>query len=200
MSINSLRKLIRLPRISGAIEDERRQEAKDPKVDRSDGVKQQASMRPEERRAMQEAFLIEPSTQSMSRGDGVDAVFRREVRLTDEERARYVRACTMCEFMTSVASAMESSGAQNESLSDRMDDFIEPVRAARDWMRHIGQAMVCSEPLPNRVREALEIAEHCALDALPEFKALIDEACEGLAGGVARLKPSRDGARLKIVA
>jgi hypothetical protein len=131
---------------------------------------------------------------------GSDAIFRQEVCLTDEDRARYVRARTTCEFMTSVVSAMELSGGLNESLSDRMDDFIEPVRAARDWMRHIGQAMVCSEPLPNRVREALEIAEHRALDALPEFKALIDEACEGLAGGAERLKPSRDGARLKIVA
>ena len=57
--------------------------------------------------------------------------------MTAEDRAKYVRTCTMCEFMTSLASAIQLSGGLNQSLSERMDELIEPVREARDWIWHL---------------------------------------------------------------
>ena len=86
----------------------------------------------------------------------------------------------MCEFMTNAASAMEFSGGLNQSLSDRMDEFIEPVREARDWLWHVGQLMILSQPLPNGLHDTLERTESRALEALPKFKALMDEACDEL--------------------
>ena len=153
---------------------------------------------PRERGAIEYEAREEAKPVEVDRG-GPDAIFGQSARLTGADRARYVRTCMMCEFMTSVASAAELSGGLNESLSDRMYDLIEPVRAARDWMQHIGRSMVRSEPLPSRVGEALEIAEYRVLDALPELKALIDEACEDLAGGAERPRPARDGVRPKSV-
>ena len=101
--------------------------------------------------------------------------------MTAEDQARYVRTCTMCEFMTYMASAMEHGGGLNQNLTSRVDAFIEPVREARDWMWHVGQLIILSRPLPSSLHETLEITESRALDALPKFKALIDEACEELA-------------------
>jgi hypothetical protein len=195
MSSTSNNKLIRFPQKSDANEDNAPEAARAVKVERIDGSEQQPDSRPADILSMQESFLPKPSTQPASRADSFDATFGHGSCLTAEVRASYVRACTMCEFMTSVASAMELSGGLNESLSDRMDDFIEPVRRARDWMRQVGQLMVRSLPLPNRLREALEVAEYRALDSLSEFKALVDEACDDLAGGAQRPKADRDAAR-----
>ena len=100
--------------------------------------------------------------------------------MTAEDQAKYVRTCTMCEFMTSVASAMEMGGGLGQSLSDRVDEFIEPVREARDFVWHLGHLMTLSRPLPNSVHETLEITESRAVEALPRFKALMDEACDEL--------------------
>ncbi len=100
--------------------------------------------------------------------------------MTAEDQARYVRTCTICELMTNAASAMEISGGLNQSLSDRMDEFIEPVLGARDWLWHVGQLMILSRPLPNGLQETLESAENRALEALPKFKALMDVACDEL--------------------
>ena len=91
-----------------------------------------------------------------------------------------VRTRTMCECMTNVVAAMEISGGLNQSLSDRMEEIIEPIRMARDLMWLAGQLMIHSRPLPNGFHEALELTEGCALEALPKFKALLDEACDEL--------------------
>ena len=201
MSSTSYNKLIRFRQKSDAFEDDALEAAKSVKVKHIDRSEQQPDFPPEDRRSMQETCLPKPLTQPMSRADSFDATFGHGARLTPEDRANYVRACTMCEFMTSVVSAMEISGGLNESLSDRMDDFIEPVRRARDWMREVGRLMVRSQPLPSRLREALEITEYRALDSLPEFKALISEACDDLSGGAQKPRHARDAARrLKVVA
>jgi hypothetical protein len=53
--------------------------------------------------------------------DSVNAIFGREAYMTAEDRAKYVRACTMCDFMTNVACAMELSGGQRSKHSvDRL--------------------------------------------------------------------------------
>lgn len=100
--------------------------------------------------------------------------------MTPEDQAKYGRVRTMCEFVTSVASVMEDSGALDESLTARMETSLGPVREARDWMWHIGQLMAYSRPLPNGVHEGLETTETCAREALPRFRALMDEACDEL--------------------
>ena len=118
--------------------------------------------------------------------------------MTAEDQAKYVRACTMCELMTNTASAMEFSGKLNQSLSDRVDEFIEPVREARDWLWHVGQLMILSRPLPNGLHETLESAENRALEALPKFKALMDEASDEPVHAAQRSKLYRDSTqRLK---
>ena len=119
--------------------------------------------------------------------------------MTAEDQLKYVRICTMCEFMTNAASAMEFSGGLNQNLSDRMDELIEPVREARDWIWHVGQLMILSRPLPNGLHETLESTEDRALEALPKFKALIDEACDELVRAAKRSKAYRDSTqRLKV--
>jgi hypothetical protein len=120
--------------------------------------------------------------------------------MTAEDQSTYVRALTLCEFMTNVAYAMEFSGGLNEGLSDRMEKSVEKVREARDWMWDIGQMMTLSRPLPNGLHEALEMTENRALETLPKFKALMDEACDELARAAQRSKPHRDSAaRLRLV-
>ena len=95
---------------------------------------------------------------------------------------------------------MEFSGGLNQGLSDGMDEFIEPVREARDWIWHVGQLMILSRPLPNGLHEALESTETRALDALPKFKALMDEACDELVRAAQRSKAYGDSTqRLKVV-
>ena len=120
--------------------------------------------------------------------------------MTAEDQAKYVRTCRMCEFMTSAASAMEIGGGLDQSLSDRMYEVIEPVREARDWLSLVGQLMFLSRPLPSAFHETLEFMENCALQALPKFKALMDEACDGLVDAARKAKPSRDSTqRLRVV-
>ena len=120
--------------------------------------------------------------------------------MTTNDRAKYVRTCTMCEFMTGVASAMEFSGGLNQNLSDRVENIIEPVREARDWMWRVGQLMAFSRPLPSGFHETLERSEDRALEALPRFKALMDEACEELAHAAQGSTPeARGGQRPKLV-
>ena len=41
------------------------------------------------------------------------------------DKERYRRACTLIEFMTQIAGAMEVAGELRESLSDRIDELIE---------------------------------------------------------------------------
>jgi hypothetical protein len=98
---------------------------------------------------------------------------------------RYGVTCTLCEFVTGVAYAMEVSGGLDESLSDRMDELVEPVRSARDWLWHVGELMSQMRPLPSDFDHGLVCAEERARDALPKLKTLIGEACDTLA----RAKP-----------
>jgi hypothetical protein len=95
--------------------------------------------------------------------------------------ARYGTTRTMCEFVTDLAYAMEASGGLSDNLSDRMDELVAPVRAARDWLWHVGQLMSQTKPLPSDFDRGLDFAEQRALDALPKLKILIGEACDALA-------------------
>ncbi len=93
---------------------------------------------------------------------------------------RYGATCTLCEFVTGLAYAMEASGGLNDGLSDRMDEVVAPVRTARDWLWHVGEQMSQTKPLPSDFDRGLDFAEEKALDALPKLKALIDEVCDSL--------------------
>lgn len=115
--------------------------------------------------------------------------------MTAEDRKKYVETCTICEFMTSVVSAMEISGGLNQDLSDRIEENIAPIRAARDLMRHAGSLMIQSRPLPNDFDETLEITRRHVLEALPKFRALLDEACDGLVPTSRRVETYRDDTR-----
>ena len=110
--------------------------------------------------------------------------------MTAEDRAKYGQTRTLCEFMTNIAYAMETSGGLDQGLSDRMDAVVEPIRMARDWMWFSGQLMSQSKPLPSDFHQTLEVAEGRALEALPKLRALIDEACEALALAAQKTEPA----------
>ncbi len=97
-----------------------------------------------------------------------------------EHYARFGTTCTLCEFVTGVAYAMEVSGGLDDRLSDRMDELVAPVRSARDWLWHVGQLMSQTRPLPSDFDRGVVSAEERALEALPKLKALIGEACDSL--------------------
>ena len=98
-----------------------------------------------------------------------------------QEPEKYRSARTLCEFVTGLAYVMEASGGLNDGLSDRLDDLIDPVRKARDWLWLVGDLMSQRKPLPADFERNLEIAQSQALAAMPEFKALVDDACDMLA-------------------
>ena len=98
-----------------------------------------------------------------------------------QDSAKYGSACTLCEFLTGIAYVMEASGGLNDGMSDRVDELIEPIRSARDWLWAVGKLMSETRPLPADFDVSLDAAGVRALDALPKLKALIDEACEQLA-------------------
>ena len=75
--------------------------------------------------------------------------------MTAEDQVKYVRTCTICEFTTSVAYAIEFGGGLNQSLSDRVAALIEPVRESRDWAWRVGNLLIFSRPLPNEFHETL---------------------------------------------
>ena len=99
--------------------------------------------------------------------------------------SRYGSTCTLCEFVTGLAYAMEASGGLNDVMSDRMDEVVAPVRMARDWLWHVGQLMSHMKPLPSDFDDGLDRAEERALDALPKLKTLVSEACDALVVGKA---------------
>jgi len=92
--------------------------------------------------------------------------------------SRYGSACTLCEFVTGLAYAMEASGGLDDLMSDRMDEVVAPVRNARDWLWHVGQLMSHMKPLPSDFDDGLDRAEERALHALPKLRDLIGEACD----------------------
>jgi hypothetical protein len=95
--------------------------------------------------------------------------------------ARYGETRTLCEFVTGLAYAMEASGGLDDTLSDRMDEVVAPVRSARDWLWHVGDLMARTKPLPSDLTRGLDSAERRARDALPKLKTLVGEACDSLA-------------------
>ena len=98
-----------------------------------------------------------------------------------QEPEKYRSARTLCEFVIGVAYVMEASGGLNDCMSDRLDDLIQPIRRARDWLWLVGDLMSQRKPLPADFDRGLEMAESRALAAMPEFKALVDDACDALA-------------------
>ena len=97
-----------------------------------------------------------------------------------EYYARFGATCTLCEFVTGLAYAMEASGGLDDGLSDRMDELVAPVRTARDWLWHVGDLMSHTKPLPSDFDRGVVSAEERALEALPKLKALIGEVCDSL--------------------
>ena len=98
-----------------------------------------------------------------------------------QESHKYGDARTLCEFVTGVAYVMEASGGLNDGMSDRLDDLVGPVRKARDWLWSVGDLINRSRPLPADFERGVEMAQSRALAAMPEFKALLDDACDALA-------------------
>jgi len=100
-----------------------------------------------------------------------------------QDSAKYRSACTLCEFLTGLAYAIAAS----DGLNDRVDELIEPIRSARDWLWAVGKLMIETRPLPADFDASLDAAEAGALDALPKLKALVDETCDQLAGRVVHI-------------
>jgi hypothetical protein len=96
------------------------------------------------------------------------------------DRAQYGKTRALCEFLTDMAYAMEISGGLDEGLSDRMDELIEPIRTARDWLQYVGRLMSESKSLPADFDSVVDVAEIRALAVLPQLKAMVDEACDTL--------------------
>ncbi len=122
----------------------------------------------------------EQGPQLSVRGSGVDLGEGAAVNDNYEYYARFGTTCTLCEFVTGLAYAMEASGGLDDGLSDRMDDLVAPVRTARDWLWHVGQLMSQTKPLPSDFDRGVVSAEERAREALPKLKALIGEACDTL--------------------
>jgi hypothetical protein len=118
--------------------------------------------------------------------------------MTPEGRAKYGRTRTIYEFMSDVAFALEASGGLNQDLSDRIEEIVVPIRTARDLMRHAGEMMVRSKPLPGHFDEVLDIMQDRALEAMPKLKALVAEACDDLILSVN--SNGRDAGRSRAVA
>ena len=113
-----------------------------------------------------------------------------------QESTKYRSAVTLCEFLTGVAYVMEASGALNDGMSDRVEELMEPIRPARDWLWAVGKLMTEAKQLPEDFDVSLDAAEVRALDALPKLKALIGEACDQLAEtsrGYVRCRAPRGG-------
>ena len=98
-----------------------------------------------------------------------------------QECQKYGSARTLCEFVTGIGYVLEVSGGLNDRMSDRLDDLIDPVRKARDWLWFVGELMSQKKPLPADFDHGLQMAEARARAAMPEFKALLSDACDALA-------------------
>jgi hypothetical protein len=86
-------------------------------------------------------------------------------------------------------------------LRDRIEESIKLIREARDWMWDIGEMLILSRPLPSGLHEALEITADWALEALPRFKTLLDEAYDELVRAARGSKfPGDGGGRMEAVA
>jgi hypothetical protein len=91
---------------------------------------------------------------------------------------KYGRTCTLIEFLTHVACAMEIAGELHENLSDRVDELIDPIRKDRDWLQLAGSYIVRGGALPDDFDGQLDAVEVRAFEAAPKLRAMVLEAFE----------------------
>lgn len=94
------------------------------------------------------------------------------------DKERYRRACTLIEFMTQIAGAMEVAGELRESLSDRIDELIDLIRKDREWLRFAGSFMIRGCPLPDDFDNKLDAVEVRAFEAAPKLRLMVLGAFE----------------------
>ncbi len=91
---------------------------------------------------------------------------------------KYGRTCTLIEFLTHVACAMEIAGELRENLSDRVDELIDPIRKDREWLQLAGSVIVRGGALPDDFDGRLDAVEVRAFEAAPKLRAMVLEAFE----------------------
>jgi hypothetical protein len=94
------------------------------------------------------------------------------------DKERYRRTCTLIEFLSQIAGAMEIAGELHESLSDRVDELIDPIRKDREWLRFAGGFIVRGGPLPHDFDDYLHAVEVRAFEAAPKLRLMVLEAFE----------------------
>ena len=94
------------------------------------------------------------------------------------DKEKYRRTCTLIEFLTQTAGAMEVAGELYERLSDRVDELIDPIRKDREWLRFAGSFIVRSGPLPDDFDDKLDAVEVRAFEAVPKLRLMVLEAFE----------------------
>ena len=57
----------------------------------------------------------------------------------------------------------------HESLSDRVDELIDPIRKDREWLRFAGSFIVRGGPLPDDFDDKLDAVEVRAFEAVPKL-------------------------------
>src|SRR5271166_4985309 len=80
-----------------------------------------------------------------------------------QNKQKYGRTCTLIEFLTQIAGAIELAGELHENLSDRVDELIDPIRKDREWLRFAGK---------------LDAVEVRAFEAVPKLRLMVLEAFE----------------------
>jgi len=95
-----------------------------------------------------------------------------------DNQQKYGRTCSLIEFLTHVASAMEIAGELHENLSDRVDELIDPIRKDREWLKLAGSLIVRGVALPDDFDGQLDAVELRAFEAAPKLRAMVLEAFE----------------------
>jgi hypothetical protein len=103
---------------------------------------------------------------------------RAEGETMSHDKEKYRRTCTLIEFLTQIAGAMEIAGELHESLSDRVDELIDPIRKDREWLRFAGSFIVRGGPLPEDFGDVLDAVEVRAFEAAPKLRLMVLEAFE----------------------
>jgi hypothetical protein len=93
-------------------------------------------------------------------------------------KQKYRRTCTLIEFLTQIAGAIEVAGELHENLSDRVDELIDPIRKDREWLRFAGSFIIRGDPLPEDFDGELDAVEVRAFEAVPMLRAMVLEAFE----------------------
>ena len=95
-----------------------------------------------------------------------------------QNKQKYGRTCTLIEFLTQIAGAIEIAGELHENLSDRVDELIDPIRKDREWLRFAGSFMVRGGPLPEDFDGKLDAVAVRAFEAVPKLRLMVLEAFE----------------------